>query len=116
MTDPNLRDFYGRIARVEKARAKGFGFEADGTLGRSYYTRPKPVKRSLLRPVLVLLAVGILMKATIHYHVGATTYDDRVTELQAGTGFAPLGAWLMQADPVTLYVAGKISQVVEAGF
>ncbi len=37
MADPNLVDFYSNVARFEKMRAKGYGFDAAGTLGRSYF-------------------------------------------------------------------------------
>ena len=32
--DPNLNDFYSRVSRIEKSHAKGYGFEATGTVGR----------------------------------------------------------------------------------
>ena len=40
MADPNLVDFYSNVARFEKKRAKGYGFDAAGTLGRSYFNPP----------------------------------------------------------------------------
>jgi hypothetical protein len=39
-----------------------------------------------------------------------------VERLQAGEGFDPVGGWLMQADPVTLWAAGKINMVIERFF
>ncbi len=37
--DPNLNDFYSRVSRIEKSHAKGYGFEAAGSLGRKGSTR-----------------------------------------------------------------------------
>jgi hypothetical protein len=106
MLDPNLKDFYARVGRLNKAHAKGFGFEAAGVLGRSHHRRPTPKSRlRLLLPLLFFLASGFALKGAIHYAVGAQTYGDRVAELQNGAGFDRLGATLMAPDPVTLWVA-----------
>jgi len=108
MADPNLRDFYGRVTRIEKARAKGSGLEAEGTLGRSHYHRPYRSRRSVLKPIIFVLICAVGLKATIHFKVGAQSYDSRVAGLAAGEGIDRLGAFLMQADPVTLFVSGQI--------
>ena len=108
MTDPNLSDFYGRVARIQQARTKGYGFEAAGTLGRSHYYRPQAKRRSLLWPVLFLVICAFLIKGAIYHNVGAQSFNDRVAALMAGDGIDRVGGWLMQADPVTLYVSGKI--------
>lgn len=110
MTDPNMTDFYGRVARIQKARAKGYGFEAPGALGRSYYIRPASRRRSFVMPVLFLLICGFLLKGIIYHSVGAESYDDRVTVLMAGKGVEPVGGWLMQAEPVTLFVSAQITK------
>ena len=112
MTDPNLTDFYGRVARIQKARAKGYGFEAAGTLGRSFYYRPQARRRSILGPVLFLIISAFLLKGVIYYGVGSQTYHDRVVSLMAGQGIERAGGWLMQADPVTMFVADKVAQIV----
>lgn len=109
MSDPNLVDFYGRVARIEKSRAKGLGFEAAGTLGRSHYVQPVRRRRLWLGPVLFLMVCGFCLKGAIYHTVGAVAYQDRVTRLQAASGFDALGGWLMQADPVTLFVARQIA-------
>ena len=111
MSDPNLVDFYGRIARLEKARAKGFAFEAAGTLGRSYYYQKPRKRRSVIFP-LIFVAISVFgLKGTIYHFVGEASYQDRVAALQAGEGFDRLGGWLMQADPVTLLVSDQITKV-----
>jgi hypothetical protein len=109
MIDPNLRDFYGRLARIKRARAKGFGFEAPGTLGRSACLRPVARRRSVLGPVLFLLFCGFLLKGAMYHQVGADLYNTRIANLRAGQGVEPVGGWLMQADPVTIYVADQIA-------
>lgn len=111
MSDPNLVDFYGRIARLEKARAKGFAFEAAGTLGRSYYYQKPRKRRSIILP-LIFVAISVFgLKGTIHHFVGQASYQERVASLQAGEGFDRLGGWLMQADPVTVLISDQIARI-----
>lgn len=110
MADPNLVDFYSNVARFEKARAKGYGFEAAGTLGRSYYNRTQKKRRSLLAPLLFVALCGFGLKGAIYQSVGAASYDARVQSLLEGQGFDRLGGWLMQADPVTVLVSDQITK------
>ena len=106
--DPNLNDFYSRVSRIEKSHAKGYGFEASGTLGRKASTRRKPRLLKLMKAPVLALAVGLCLKGVIHYYVGAQTYESRVSALAAGEGFDPISAWLMHADPATLWISGQL--------
>ena len=109
--DPNLNDFYGRVARIEKAHAKGYGIEARGTMGRSTTWKRERSGWRMVKPLLVVLAMGIGLKGVIHYYVGAELYEERVTKLMTGQGFDPVGGALMQADPVTLAISSALSAV-----
>ncbi|MFN4192351.1 MAG: hypothetical protein ACK4FR_05365 [Tabrizicola sp.] len=110
--DPNLNDFYSRVARIEKSHAKGYGFEAAGTVGRKAAGRGGNRLLKLVKPVLLVLAMGVGIKGVIHYFVGAQTYENRVSALAAGDGFDPVGAWLMHADPVTLMVSSQLQSLL----
>ena len=110
--DPNLNDFYSRVSRIEKSHAKGYGFEAAGTLGRKASTRRGSRLLKLVKPLVKALAVGVGVKGVIHYYVGAQTYESRVSALAAGQGFDPVGAWLMHADPATLWVSAQLQSFV----
>ena len=110
--DPNLNDFYTRVTRIEKAHAKGYGFEAPGTLGRSALGNRKTRNWKFLKPLALVLLTGAGMKGVIHYYIGAETYQLRVDALAVGQGFDPVGGWLMQADPVTLWISGQIGAVL----
>lgn len=110
--DPNLNDFYSRVSRIEKSHAKGYGFEAAGTLGRKGSNRTGLRILKLAKPLVLALAVGIGLKGVIHYYVGAQTYESRVSALAAGEGFDPVGAWLMYADPATLWVSGQMQTLL----
>lgn len=110
--DPNLNDFYTRVSRIEKSHAKGYGFEAAGTLGRKASTRRGSWLAKLAKPVALALVVGIGLKGVIHYYVGPQTYESRVSALAAGSGFDPVGAWMMHADPATLWVSGQLQALL----
>ena len=114
MSDPSIAEFNSRIARIEKARVKGHGFEAAGAIGRSHYTRSDPRYRRrfrlpVLRPIVFSLAFGTALKALFLYQLGTTAYDDRVAGLLAGDGIDRVGGWLMQADPATTVLARQIA-------
>jgi hypothetical protein len=110
--DPNLNDFYSRVSRIEKSHAKGYGFEAAGTVGRKVAGRSSGRLLKVAKPLVLALALGVSLKGVIHYFVGAQTYESRVSALAAGQGFDPVGAWLMHADPVTLWVSGQLQTVL----
>lgn len=110
--DPNLNEFYSRVSRIEKTHAKGYGFEAAGTLGRKAPSRTGSRIMKLLKPLAFALLLGVTLKATIHYYIGAQTYENRVSALAAGEGIDPVGAWLMYADPLTLYVSGQFQALL----
>ncbi len=113
MADPNLVDFYGRVARIEKDHARGYGFEARGTLGRSAYMRRK--KKSAFRfvlPIMAVIACGVTVKGFIHQQIGGSVYDERVATLMDGEGFDRLGGYLMTADIMTMWVSDKLDSTM----
>lgn len=110
--DPNLNDFYSRVSRIEKTHAKGYGFEAKGTLGRKAATRNSSRVWRVAKQLTLALVLGLGLKGVIHYYVGAQTYESRVSALAAGAGFDPVGAWLMYADPVTVAVSSQLQAVL----
>lgn len=110
--DPNLNEFYSRVSRIEKSHAKGYGFEATGTLGRKASSRTGSRLLKVIKPLALALVLGIGLKGVIHYYIGAQTYESRVSALAAGSGFDPVGAWLMYADPATLMVSTQLQALL----
>lgn len=115
MVDRNLQNFHGRLGRIDDIHRAGGGFEADGTLGMAFYNARRQQGRrrlGILAP-LALVAVAVLgLKAVVHASVGAELYDERVAELHAGSGIEQAGAYVMQADPLTLAISGKIGALL----
>lgn len=111
MEDANLVEFYARVARFEKERVQGYGHEAPGTLGRmATYGRAAKRRRGFLLPLIFVGMCAFGLKGAILSSVGADAYQTRVERLNKGEGFDRLGGWLMQVDPVTAYVAEKITK------
>jgi hypothetical protein len=111
LADPNLKEFQGRVKRIEKLHRKGYGFEAAGTLGRSATFRRERSWGRLFRALAVAVVIGFVLKGTILFHVGPETYDERVAAMATGTGVDPVAAALMSADPVTRIVAAFLGEV-----
>ncbi len=113
MADPNLVDFYGRVARIESDHARGYGFEASGTLGRSAYLRaPQKSAFRFVLPALMVVACGVAVKGFIHHQIGGNVYDERVASLLDGEGFDRLGGMLMTADVATLWVSDALDTTI----
>lgn len=113
MADPQMKEFYGRVRRIERSHRRGLGFEAAGTLGRSTYRAPVQ-RRSIVRPLLLLLAGGMLLKTVLFMQIGPIDYNDRVSKLATGTQVEQIGAWVMQADGVTIGLANFLGEVFKS--
>jgi hypothetical protein len=111
MADPNLVDFYDRVSRFERARAHGWAHQTGG-MPEPRRIRGTRRRRSFLVPLLLVAFAVFAMKGAILYSVGASAYQDRVARLEAGEGFDRLGAWMMQADPLTRFMAGQIAHAM----
>lgn len=111
MSDVDANDFYRRIARIQRDHARGYGMEAEGTLGRSYYgrrRRQRVQKRSLFAPALMLVLSFTALKGVLHAKIGDDVYAARVEALMAGQEFERLGGYIMQAGPITLAISREL--------
>ena len=116
MVDRNLQNFYGRIGRIEDIHRAGGGFEAEGTLGMSYYNarRRRPRRRiGLLGPLAVVAMCVVGVKAVVHATIGAELYEERLADLRGGEGIARAGAYVLEADPVTLAIADRLRNLLQ---
>lgn len=112
MADPNLRDFYERVARILRAHEQGYGFEAAGALGRSHHARPRRAGLPVMGPVLVVVVGVVLLKAVLHQGLGAADYEARAAALWQGSALDRLGAVMMQPDPASLWLSERLGAIV----
>ncbi len=112
MVDRNLQNFYGRLGRIDKIHKAGGGFEAEGALGMSYYNaRRRPVRRrGFLAPLVLVLMTIVLIKASVHAAIGAEQYEDRIAVLRDGGMADRAGAYILQADPLTLLISEQFGK------
>jgi hypothetical protein len=113
--DPNLNDFYKRVARIEYTHARGHGFIASGTMSRADFLQQKTRRSPVIGPVILILAFGFMLKGALHQQLGAEVFEQRVVALKEGVGVDRLGGYLMQADPITLMISGQIDKSMQPG-
>ena len=108
-----IPSFNNRLQRIKRSRGRmknGIVYKVgrDGLV--TFHPRRK-VTGYYLRSLLLVIAFGFLFKAVMLSNLGPATYDDRVGQLRDGTVFEQAGAWLMQADIVTVRLAGLIDRI-----
>lgn len=114
MVDRNMQNFYGRLGRIERIHAAGGGFEADGTLGMSHYRQAAPRARrfGLMAPLALVLMAVIAIKASVLASIGPGAYEERIARLQAGSTADHVGAYVLQADPLTVALAAQVRKLL----
>lgn len=110
MTDRNMQDFQHRLHRIDEIHQAGGAFEAAGSLGRAYFdsSRPRSRRAIWLRPLALIFTSAMLLKGGLYAHLGAESYGERVDGLMAGGLADQVGAWMLKADPLTVFLAGYI--------
>lgn len=109
-------DFSKRLTSVKRkhavmARGYAMAMRSDGLI----VVKPK---RSLGRgfPIKGLLALVfgfVVFKAIMLASMGEITYNERVAKLYQGNVLEQSGAWVMQLDAATVFIAGFIDPVID---
>lgn len=68
-----------------------------------------------LRAVAILLGVAFVFKGWMFAAMGEAAYGEKVVALQGGTLADQAAAWVMQADPATLWIADQMERLGLAG-
>lgn len=114
MSDANYIGFNTRLKKIRRShRRMSNGYvrmvERDGLL--------VPVAKSRLslgfpyRGLMLLVAGILLFKAVLLASLGAGIYDQKLAGFADGSTMEKIGAWVMQADPATRWLAGQIGQL-----
>ena len=111
MADRQMQDFYRRAGRYERAHAKGLGFEAPGTLGRSAQRKRRGLNVPILAPLAVFFLVCLLMKAAITLQLGPDLYAMRLDRLHNGTAVERVGAIFLAPDRISGWLAAEIDRI-----
>ncbi len=106
--------FDKRLSRIQRGRARMVhGYVS--VVGKDGLIVMKPRRKKSGLPVraLMIIAVGFLIfKGLLLANLGPVTYDERLERLQQGTLVEQSGAWVMQADPVSAFLATKIRPLI----
>lgn len=112
--DLNMKDFGKRVKRINKRNRKlanGYvsSVNHDGLIiAKVRRSGPRfPWKGIALCFVAFFAFKGFLLS-----QLGETTFNERISNLEAGTTIERAGAYAMSADPVTVWVASQIHTVL----
>mgnify|MGYP000539152848 FL=1 len=105
------QQFLSRVSRLEnKHEAMHNGYSARIRSDGLIVVRPKKRIESRISPrsVVLFLAAFILFKGFLIASIGLAGYQDRLSKLHAGSVLEQGGAWIMIADPFSLWSATQI--------
>jgi len=114
MADAKQLKFGQRIRRIDRTnRSLAQGYITTVNHDGLIIARPRRNSshfpfRGLFLGLLILLA----FKGFLFAKLGPESYQDQVTLLQAGTAVEKVGAYVMKADPVTIWLAGQMGTLM----
>jgi hypothetical protein len=111
MADPQLQEFGKRLSRINRHHEKlAQGYvnvvSADGLMVS------QPRRQQLKFPwriLAVIAALFFVFKGLLMAGLGEEEFAARAFSLQAGTPVEQVGGWVMQPDPLTVWVANQVS-------
>ncbi|KRS12991.1 hypothetical protein XM53_07475 [Roseovarius atlanticus] len=107
--------FDARLKKIDRNRARlTNGYSAKVTRDGLIVFRPKRRAQGFSVRGLAFLVLGVfLFKAMILAHLGGTIYDQRVDALKSGTLVEQAGAFVMQKDQVSTFIAQYLRPFVK---
>ena len=115
MADAKQLQFGQRIRRIDRTnRSLAHGYVTTVSHDGLVIARPRRKSahfsfRGLFLGLLILLA----FKGFLFAKIGPESYQDRVTLLQGGTAVEKVGAYVMKADPVTVWLAEQMGALMQ---
>lgn len=112
MADANHANFSARLREIDqrhKRLASGY-VRLEERNGLLVPVEAVKLRRGMpLRGVSLMLGMFLVFKGFLLAYLGPVTYANRVGELTGGTFVEKLGGWIMQADPVTHWIASQFN-------
>jgi hypothetical protein len=113
MADAKQVEFGSRLERIERAhRQLEHGYIT--SVNHDGLIIAKPHRRSSNRPmrgIFMSLLVLLTFKGFVYAQIGSSAYGDRVDLLKSGTIVEQVGAYMMHADPITVWIAAQFNQL-----
>ncbi|WP_170351716.1 MULTISPECIES: hypothetical protein [Ruegeria] len=113
MTGKQL-EFGQRVHRLNKKHAKlSRGYRATMRKDGLVVMKPQRVKSAVPAKLLLICLAGLFaFKTFLLTSLGASAYQYRVDSLAQGTSVEQAGAWVMQIDPVSEFLATNINSLI----
>ena len=114
MSASQFDEFERRMRRINRRHSKlsqGYvtAINSDGLVVAKPQRR---AARGTLRGVALVVVVVMIFKGFLHAQLGPSAYQDRVDALAAGSVVEQAGAFVMAADPLTLWISSKVVSLV----
>ncbi|WP_336509461.1 hypothetical protein [Ruegeria lacuscaerulensis] len=113
MTGKQL-EFDQRVHRLNKKHAKlSRGYRATMRKDGLVVMKPQRVKSAVPAKVLLMCLCGLFVfKTFLLTSLGPPAYQYRVDSLAQGTSVEKAGAWMMQIDPVSEFLAAQLTTYI----
>lgn len=112
MSDTNRANFSARLREIDqrhKRLASGY-VRLEERNGLLVPVEGVKLRRgSPLRGITLALGMFLVFKGFLLAYLGPVTYTDRVGALDGGSIVEKAGGWIMQADPVTHFIAAQFN-------
>lgn len=113
MVDSQIQ-FDRRVQRLEKKhQAMSRGYTARMRKDGLIVLKPRRARPGIsLRSVVLFAVAFFVFKGFLLANLGPESYGERINRLNSGTPVEVAGAWIMQPDPVTVFVADQMGPVL----
>lgn len=110
MSDSQTRDFDDRLRRIDRRnRTLSRGFILSVSKDGLIVARPETSRLRFPWRVLLFLLVAVIgFKAVLYAVIGPEDYAERLARLSAGTVAEQMSAYVLHADPVTVWLADLV--------
>jgi len=107
-------EFETRLRRIGRKRAKlANGYTSVVGKDGLIIVKPRRSRRGVPVKGIALLVCGFFgFKGLLLGHLGAETYNDRLTRLSSGTPIEQAGAAALSPDVVSVWVAGQVGPLL----
>lgn len=114
MAEAQSEIFDKRLRRITRRHRKlSHGYVTSVNHDGLIIARPRRIgPRFPWKGLMVTVALFLLFKGFLYANLGEITYSERVAKLQEGTLAEQIGAYAMQADPATVFLAGQIAPLL----
>lgn len=107
-------DFDRRLRRLgKKHRAMARGYTASMRPDGLIVMQPRRARSRISpRALFIFMMCFFAFKGLLIASIGIAGYEDRVQSLRTGTPVEQVGAWVMQTEPLSMWIAEQIGPVL----